>query len=145
VCAWGGRERGRRAMTLAEVVMAIALTAMMLAAVVTGYVQVFQQAEWSNHALAAQALAHARVEQALASSWKPLMDEDALVASNFPPRVELLSATRTGTNISLATNTVRITTVANNPPLRMIEVECVWSWRGERVFTNRLVTYRAPD
>jgi type II secretory pathway pseudopilin PulG len=47
-----------------------------------------------------------------------------------------------------AINIITITGVQLNPPLRMIRSDCVWSnpaYGANVLFTNTMVTYRAPD
>jgi len=44
-----------------------------------------------------------------------------------------------------ATNFTTITSVSANPPLKLIRVDCVWSFMKHGIFTNTLVSYRAPD
>lgn len=133
--------------TLAEVVMAIALIAMTVTALVTGYIQVFRQAEWNSYSLAAQDLAQTRIEEARACPWRSWISppEDMLVQSNFPERVEILHVPRSGAKTIWATNRVVISTVSSNPPLRMIYTECIWTFLDRGLFTNRIITYRAPD
>lgn len=50
-----------------------------------------------------------------------------------------------GTNTSYATIYTTISTLSSDPPLRMIEADCVWTFYGAKLFTNSVVTYRAPD
>jgi hypothetical protein len=58
---------------------------------------------------------------------------------------EILDLPMQGNNITYATNRVSITTISTKPPLRQIKVECTWSFMNRRVYTNSIVTYRAPD
>jgi Tfp pilus assembly protein PilV len=66
------------------------------------------------------------------------------------------SSTATNSNYALdvpatgapfsATNIISITDVQDVPPLRMIRSDCVWTFPPTgKVFTNTVVTYRAPD
>jgi hypothetical protein len=97
--------------------------------------------------LAANSLAMQRLEQARAAKWDtlavPLVDQ--LVASNFPATIEILDIPISGTNLALATNFTTIQTVSTAPPLKSVQVDCVWSFYTGRVYTNTVVTYRAPD
>jgi hypothetical protein len=70
---------------------------------------------------------------------------DELIQPNFPERVEVLDVPLHGGRMSLATNTTTISTIRTNPPLRVIQVDCVWAYHDGRLFTNTVVTYRAPD
>ena len=46
---------------------------------------------------------------------------------------------------SYATNYTTVSDISVDPPLRMIQVDCVWRFMGGRLFTNTVITYRAPD
>lgn len=141
-----GRRR-QAASSLVEVVVAIAISTMSISATVTGYVLASNRAEWSAYNLAAQSLAIQRMEQTRAASWDPsgYPVTDELVQANFPVVVEVLDVPIAGNNIVYATNTTTISTISANPPLRMIQVECVWSFTNRGLFTNTIATYRAPD
>jgi hypothetical protein len=125
----------------------MAIAGVLIAGLILGYQQTLERAEWSAHSLAANSLAMMRLEQTRAAKWDtlatPVVDE--LVASNFPPAIEILDIPIAGTNVALATNITTISTISANPPLRLIEVQCVWSFYTGRVFTNTVTTYRAPD
>ena len=68
-----------------------------------------------------------------------------LVSSNFPLRVQILDIPITLSNIVYATNLITISTVSSNPALKMISVQCTWPFLDRGVFTNTIVSYRAPD
>jgi hypothetical protein len=110
-----------------------------------GYVMSAQSAEWSAYNLAANSLAIQRLEQTRAAKWdrqaSPLVDE----LTNFPTVVEILDIPISGTNIVYATNVTTITAVSTHPPLKMIRVDCSWRFSSGQVFTNSVMTYRAPD
>ena len=135
------------AFTLAEVVVSTAIAALVIGGIAYGYLFSSKQAEWSAYSLAAQSLAIQRMEQARAANWDPLSSPlvDELVATNFPAVTEILDIPRSGTNVVYATNLTTITLVSTNPPLKMIRVECVWSYMDRGFFTNSILAYRAPD
>ena len=135
------------AFTLAEVVIATALAALVVGGSIYGYVISAQRAEWSAYSLAAQSLAVQRMEQARAAKWDPLgyPPVDELVSSNFPVQVNVLDIPITKTNIVYGTNYTVITTISANPPLKMVKVDCVWPFARRGVFTNTVATYRAAD
>ena len=109
--------------------------------------QTTRQAEWSAYSLAAQSLASQSLEQSRAAKWDPkgYPATDQLVSSNFPLKVQILDIPMTGSNIVYATNITSISTVSVNPPLKMISVECIWRFLERGLFTNTVVSYRAPD
>jgi len=153
----GGYSCGRRTIggfTLAEVVITIGVLALVTLAVVRGYVQCSQRAEWSAYSLAAQSLASQGVEQARAAKWDPqawppgigpgLADE--LGVTNYVQTNLTLDLPVAGGQVEYATNLVSVTVVSINPPLRQIRTDCVWLFRSSgRVFTNTVITLRAPD
>ena len=52
-------------------------------------------------------------------------------------------------NIIYATNYISIVTVSTVPPVRELRADCVWRFlngaRSRGLFTNTVVTLRAPD
>src|SRR6188508_1429100 len=65
------QAKRRTAFTLAEVVIALAILAILIQGIVFGYISSARRAEWSAHSLAAQSLACQGVEQARAAKWDP--------------------------------------------------------------------------
>jgi hypothetical protein len=57
----------------------------------------------------------------------------------------LLNVPQTGDGPQYATNTVTISTVSDDPPLKLIRVDCVWRFMSRGLFTNTKTAYRAPD
>ncbi len=142
-----GKRRDQLGITLVEVVLSLAIVSISLGAVVAGYIYSAKIAEWSAYSLAANSLAMQRLEQCRAAKFDvlttPITDE--LVATNFPVDVQILDIPRSGSNIAYATNFTTITMVSMDPPLKMIRVDCVWPFKGQRLHTNTLATYRAAD
>jgi type II secretory pathway pseudopilin PulG len=137
----------RAAFTLAEILISVALAALGIAGIVSGYIMAAQRAEWAGYSLAAHALAMERIEQARAAKWDTLANPpvDELVSGNFPTVVLPLSIPSAGTNIVYATNITTITVVSTSPPLKTIQVDCIWPFRLRGVYTNTILTYRGPD
>jgi type II secretory pathway pseudopilin PulG len=137
----------RSGITLAEVLMSIVIGGLIMAGTAHGFIQAMRQAEWSAHSLAANSLALQRLEQARAATWDrlgfPVVDE--LVASKFPDDVQVLDVPAKHTNLLHATTHTTIVTLSTNPPLKMIRVDCAWKFITGEVFTNTIVTYRAPN
>lgn len=138
---------GTSGITLVEVVLSIAISGITFGAIVFGYVMSARRAEWSGYSLAANSLAMQRLEQTRAAKWDvlttPIIDE--LTATNFPDQVAIMDVPISGGNITYATNYTTITSISTDPPLKMVRVDCVWPFKGEGLFTNTLMTYRAPD
>jgi hypothetical protein len=105
-----------------------------------------RQAEFSALSLAANSLALQRLEQTRAANWDPMNNSniDFVVSSNFPADVELLDVPMNQTNQWFATNFTTIQLISSNPPLKVVRVDCVWRFANRGLFTNTLVTYRAP-
>lgn len=134
--------------SLAEVVMAVGITVMVFAGGVLGYVQSAQQAEWAAYTLAANSLAQQRMEQTRAAKWDTQATPpiDNLVSTNFPVSVDILDVPLAGSNnIVYATNVTTISNISANPPVKMIRVDCTWRFWKRGLYTNTVVTYRAPD
>src|SRR2546429_7635597 len=142
------RVRSQRAFTLAEVLIAMAITVMSLGGVITGYIIATRQAEWSACSLAAQSLATQRLEQTRAAKWDPRASPpvDEGITNNFPiVPTNILDMPVSGTNIAYATNFTTISDVTNGgDPLKLIRVDCVLSFR-QQVYSNTISTYLAPD
>jgi len=134
-------------LTLAEVIVSLAITSISVGGMVSGYLLSVNRAEWTARSAAAEALAKQRIEQTRVAKWDPLAEPaiDELVSSNFPAGVATLDLPTSGPTPVYATNTVSIVTVSEDPPLKMIRVDCTWSLLSRGPFTNTLVTYRSPD
>jgi type II secretory pathway pseudopilin PulG len=130
-----------------EIVVAMAISALLLSGLMIGYVQTLRRAEWSAYNLAAQSLAMMRLEQTRAAKWDTMASPpvDQLVSSNFPVAVEILDIPIAGTNFTFATNYTTVSSITTTPPLKLIQVQCVWRFQTGGVFTNTVTTYRAPD
>jgi prepilin-type N-terminal cleavage/methylation domain-containing protein len=137
----------RRGFTLVEALVSMAILGLMVTGVVSGFIQSHRTAEWSAYSLAAQSLALQAMEQSRAAKWDPTKSPaaDDLVASNFPTTINILDVPLSGTNIVYATNRISIRTVSTDPPLREVAVECTWKFPNRGLFTNSILTYRAPD
>jgi len=66
----------------------------------------------------------------------PAVDE--LVASQFPPRVSVLDIPKREPNLVFATNFTTITTISTNPLLKLVRVDCVYSFMGRQPCTNSI-------
>lgn len=142
----GSRPRSR-AFSLVEAVLSVAIASLTVGGIVTGYMMSARRGEWSEYSLAAHSLALQRIEQARAVHWDPraFPPLDELAETNFPTAIEVLDIPVLGTNIVYATNVTTISTVSTSPWIKMIRVDCSWPFLNGRVFTNTVVTYRAPD
>lgn len=143
-----GSAARKSGFTLAEVVISAAIAAISIGGIMYGYVMSAQRAEWASYAMAAQSLAMQRVEQTRSARWDlsatPAVDE--LIPANFPAQISVLDIPISKTNVAYATNFTTITTLSAAPPLRSIQVDCVWLWSvGSRLFTNTVITYRTTD
>ena len=135
-------------MTLAEVLIAIAIFALVFGSVLTGLTQARYRAIWASLSLEAAKFAEERCEQIQNASWDPTATPptDNVISNNFPTTTaDLLDYTGGGS--LLATNTVRIDAMPNasNPQYKVITCTTVWKYRGRGPFTNSIVNIRAPD
>lgn len=159
-------KRQTSAFTLAEVVMALAIVGLIFGGILTANDQSAKRAEWSGYSLAAQALAIQQLEQSRASVWDDSVSKNELTNLNLlawtyntSTRVGKgyswanLDLPISGTNVIRATNYVTVTMLTNvtGAPavkLQMVQVDTVWRFRffgGNRLCTNTIVTYYAPD
>ncbi len=162
-----GPAKGRfSGFTLVEVVLAIAIVALVFGATISTYIQLTKRAEWSGYNLAAQALAIQQLEQARSAVW------DSTAARNEITNLNLIgwtynTSTRVGkgyswntldlpynsTNYVRATNFVTVTLMTNITgvaaiSIQMVQVDTVWPFTGfgkKKLFTNSIVNYFAPD
>jgi prepilin-type N-terminal cleavage/methylation domain-containing protein len=134
-------------MTLVEVVVALAISSVAIAGIISGYLYCVEEAEKSALSLAANARAVQCLEQTRSAKWDlsiwPPVDE--LDETNFPDTVVQLDLAGIGTGATSATNSIRIQLVATNPPLKQVHVDCVWCFKGQQLITNSIETCRAPD
>lgn len=131
-----------------EVVISLLVVGIMMSGLVALYTQSAARAEWSAYSLAGQLMALRGLEQTRAAKWDPYASPvvDELQATNFPPVVDILDVGPNGGTTTHATNVTTIQTLSTTPPLKVIQVQCSWSfpWRS-KLFTNTIFTYRAPD
>ena len=139
---------GRRAFTLAEVVVSLAIATTVMAGIIVGYTVATRRALYSAYSAAAQAMATSRLEQTLARRWLPEYGIDQLDVTNFragtPWETNYLALPVRQTNLVSATNYVEVRDIGSNPPLKMIRVDCAWSFQN-KVYTNTVATMRAPS
>lgn len=141
-------KRGKRgAFTMVEMIIAMAIAAITIAGVASGFMQLFLQGQSSAYSLAAHSQAMRGMEQTRAAKWdlSGASPVDQLGANTNWMQEERLDLPMTSGNVTYATNRVYVTTISTKPPLRQIKVECTWPFMNRRTFTNTIVTYRAPD
>jgi type II secretory pathway pseudopilin PulG len=152
---WENRAEGKlsrrsaAAFTLAEVVVCLAIVALMFGGIITAYMQGAYRAEWAGYNLAAQALAMQQIEQAKTAVWD---DEHNEFTNLVLQTWGVLDLPISGTNKVYATNYVTVTTnqVSSSPDVfvQMVKVDTVWPYvRGGQVlyYTNTMADYFAPD
>jgi type II secretory pathway pseudopilin PulG len=142
-----GRRHGASGFTLAEVIVAIGLTAVVLGSLINGYIVTARRAEWTAMSDAAQQLLVARMEQARAARWDltATVPVDQLAATNFPTVTLPLYTPIGGTNCTFCTNVTTIRQVSATPPLKLIRTDCYWRFVNGRLYTNSMMLYRSPN
>jgi prepilin-type N-terminal cleavage/methylation domain-containing protein len=135
------------AFTLMEVVISLAILGVSLGGILTLYVRSAQRADWSGYSVSAQMMALGGLEQCRAAKYDPhgSPPTDALVSANFPSRVDILDPATANGIVSYGTNTTTILMISTNPELKLVRVDCTWTYPGRGVFTNSVSTYRAPN
>jgi len=133
--------------TLVETSVAMLIVAVTIAATINGYILAGNRAEWSSQSLAAHSLAIQKMEQIRSAAWNltgefPL---DNVTEANFPVSKSVLDLPISGSNVVTAVTYTTIQSVSTNPPLKLIRIDCVWPFRERGLFTNTIMTYRAPE
>lgn len=133
--------------SLEEVVVSMAISAISIAGISSGYIMSAQRAAWSGCSQAANSMALQRIEQVRAAKWDTLAypSVDEVVSVNFPVVVQPLDLPTSGTNVVYGTNVTTISTISVNPPIKMIHCECTWRFMERGLFTNSITLYRSPD
>jgi Tfp pilus assembly protein PilV len=133
--------------TLVETIIALAIAMVVIAGLISGFVQSARQAESAAYFLAAQAQASQGLEQVRAAKWDPLTVTGAVdqVTNGFPVVIQMLDVPGASSRPVYGTNTTTVTVISTNPPLKLIRVDCTWNFMGQRLYTNSMITYRAPD
>ncbi len=144
-----------RGLTLVEVVMSLALLALVMGSVVLCYIQACERAQWTGYALAAQGLAIQQLEQARAAALDPngpVCELTNIAPSGIATSVATLDLPVPGTNCVWATNYVGIKLVTNSvTPLvtvYMVRVDTVWPLvrKGQtQYFSNTAACYYSED
>lgn len=157
--------RPRRGFTLPEVMVALALIAMLFGGVITTYIQAGLQAAWAGFALAAQATGIQQIEQARSAVWDNSISKNEITNLNLlgwtynaATRVgtgyttNVLNLPVSGTNIVVITNYVTVKmlnlTGFTNVQVQMVTVDAVWPftrWGVTSLYTNRTATYYGQD
>jgi type II secretory pathway pseudopilin PulG len=141
--------RGVAAFTLAEVVVCLAIVALVFGGIITGYMQGAYRAEWAGYNLAAQATAMQQLEQAKTAVWDNTHNEFTNILQQS---WGILDLPINGTNKVYVTNYVQVTTnqISSSPVLYlyMVRVDTVWPYlqKGIKIYyTNTIADYYAPD
>ncbi len=134
-------------MTLVEVMVALFITGLTVAGVITGYQFCLASTAKDSLYAAANARALERMEQVRSAKWDTAYYAlvDQVTASNFPDEIVPLDLYAQSSNTNLATIKTQITPISTSPPLRRIHVDCIWSLNGVQMITNSIETCRAPD
>lgn len=173
----GGWSRERRraiaGFVLAEVVICIAIVALVFGGIIAAYIQSARRAEWTGYSLAAQALAIQHIEEIKSCVWDPSkftceIDDYctnlftwSATSSGFSGytnwtgyTTNILDLPISGTSFVVATNFVTATCVqltnisASQVYVYKIRVDTVWpfTWgKTNRLYTNTVINYKAPN
>ena len=145
-----GNEAG---FTLAEVLISLAIAAIMFSGLINAYIQSSYRAEWSGYSLAAQSLATQQLEQARAADWDISTTPAKNEITNVPAvTAAILDLPINGTNTIWATNYTTITSIpitnTVGASIYMVRVDTAWPfiWGGKRkYYTNTVADFFAPD
>jgi len=130
---------------LAEAVVGIGVFAMIVGTVLTGYVTTTRRLAWASNAASAQAMAVGSLEQVFGAKWNSGLDEMTNACTNPLANMFVRTQTNTFALNGLATNAIIIFNVStNDPKLRMVTVNCAWSFQGKN-FTNTVAALRGQN
>jgi len=142
----------RRGMTLVEVMVAIAIFALVFGSVMTGLWQANYRAFWISCDAEAGRLAELRMEQMQSAQWditaSPVIDQ--LTTNNFTNMTYVLLSYTNGVSPIVATNWVSISIVTNAtysayPAYKVLSSSVAWTFEGRGPWTNTVTTLRALD
>jgi hypothetical protein len=139
-------------MTLVEVVVALAITGLMVAGIVEGYIFCTTSTVKDSLYMAANARAMERLEETRSAIWAPYRAQpvDELITNNFPDQTVTLDLSASSSTQTLAILHTDISTISPSsssplsPPVRKVHVDCIWQFQGVEI-TNSIETCRAPD
>lgn len=146
--------RPGNAFTLVEVMVALLIFGFVSAGIIWGYVQANRLAEWSSMSLGAQSYASQGIEQARSAKWDTAAYNE--VSADFLPvnssgftnytQIDTNDVPQSGAPL-LLTNVITITNLMTGGPyLRMIRSDVYWRFPlTGRLYTNTIITFRAPD
>ncbi len=139
------------AFTLVEVMVCVALFALVASGVIYGYAQSDRGAQWSAMSLTAESFASEGLERVRSATWQTstsvtTTDEipapTNFVQTNF---MEIPATGKASASFPCYT-TISVTAVSTNPPLRQIIASCGWRFPlTGKWFTNTVVTQRASN
>jgi len=139
---WRG---GRKAFTLIEVVIAAAISAMVLAGMFEGYNMAGRKAQFSACSIAATSEAMHQLEGAFAANWVPAYGQNQLLALGGTNTANLCLPVAQS-NVITCTNYTTVTEISTSPPYALIQVQCVWGFPNYGgTYTNTVAVLRAPN
>lgn len=150
--------------TLAEVVISVAVSAMVFSGILSGYVQAAKRAEWSGYNLSAGATAVQQIEQARSAVWEtdgannilsiPLFNRatNGTTITGYHTNIMDIPYSGGASNYLIVTNYVTLKRVGvtgnTNLTIMHVKVDAVWrfrGWGGNKFYTNAVATLIAPD
>jgi Tfp pilus assembly protein PilE len=137
---------GAKGFTLAEAIIAGAITALLCTGIVESYELGSFQSQYAACSLAANMQAMKKIEQVIFANWVPSYG----ITNIFNPAltnldIENLEMPVANTNVVSCTNYTTINQISTSPPYLMIRVDCVWSFNGQGTFTNTVAVMRGPN
>lgn len=134
--------------TLLEALVSTVLSGFAITGLIVGYATMAQRAEYAVYSTSAMAICQQGIEMSRAAKWdtssSPEIDE--LVTGNFPSYSVVMDLNMDATVEVRGTNIFEIVKVSQNPPIKKVKVDTIWSMDGgTTLFTNTMVVLRAPD
>jgi type II secretory pathway pseudopilin PulG len=167
-----GSKHNEAGYSLVEGLVCAIIVAVLMGAIINGYVFGAKQAQWSCYSLAAQSLALHAIEQARSAKWDGNQNVEITnltllnksytgylnasgVATNYLVTgytTNILDIPWKGNNYVLATNFITIQSFYpySGVQMQIVRVDTVWPFAGWgnftlNYYTNSICTYIAPD
>jgi type II secretory pathway pseudopilin PulG len=138
------RINSQAGMTLAEVLIASGIFAVVFASIMAGLSMAGYRSEYARFNLAAGKFVEEAMERCRNAPWDPLDVPvvDMLTSSRFTNDTILLDTFAARGSPLYGARTVTIT---SNSGYKVIHVQVVWAYKGRGPTTNTLISLRAPD
>jgi len=140
------RAQRARGFTLIELLVAMGIAFTVLAGLAFGYIQAYRITDSSLLQAAAQRLATDRLEMVRLGRWQHYGAQPTNQLSSYVgTTVTSLQVPSVTSSQILASVVTQVSSLGANPPLTLIQVQCIWTDPNGFNYTSEVATVRAPD